>query len=214
MIVAFIGKPGSGKDTVCKALSQKNKWKLIVTGDLLRKEIEKATSLGKIIAPILAKGEIVKDEIVAEIIYNALKTKNSEIVLLNGYPRTEKQAKILEEKFSQKIDMVIEIVVSDKTVFERLTLRRYCPKCGRIYNLKFLPPKKDELCDNCGEKLIQRNDDKEEVVKYRLKRFYDEIEQIREFYKKRNALFEVNGEKSVAEIVEEVENLIKSKILS
>jgi len=211
MIVAFIGKPGAGKDTVCRVLSQKNNWKLIVTGDLLRKEIEKGTPLGKIIAPILAKGEIVKDEIVAEIIYNALKTKTSEVVLLNGYPRTVNQAKILEEKFNQKIDMVIEIVVSDKTVFERLTLRRYCPKCGKIYNLKFLPPKKDELCDNCGEKLIQRNDDKEEVVKYRLKRFYDEIEQIREFYKKRNAFFEINGERKIEEVVKEIENLIKKK---
>lgn len=212
MIVAFIGKPGSGKDTVCKALSEKTKWPLIVTGDLLRKEVEKGTELGKIIAPILAKGEIVKDEIVAEIISNELKSKNSDVVLLNGYPRTEKQARILEDIFSQKIDMVIEIVVSDQTVIERLTLRRYCPKCGRIYNLKFFPPKEDELCDKCGEKLVQRNDDKEEVVKYRLKRFYDEIEQIREFYRKRNALFEVNGERSVEEIVEEIENLIKKRI--
>lgn len=212
MIVAFIGKPGSGKDTVCKALSEKTKWPLIVTGDLLRKEVEKGTELGKIIAPILAKGEIVKDEIVAEIISNELKSKNSDVVLLNGYPRTEKQARILEDIFSQKIDMVIEIVVSDQTVIERLTLRRYCPKCGRIYNLKFFPPKEDELCDKCGEKLVQRNDDKEEVVKYRLKRFYDEIEQIREFYRKRNTLFEVNGERSVEEIVEEIENLIKKRI--
>lgn len=210
--MAFIGKPGSGKDTVCKALSEKTKWPLIVTGDLLRKEVEKGTELGKIIAPILAKGEIVKDEIVAEIISNELKSKNSDVVLLNGYPRTEKQARILEDIFSQKIDMVIEIVVSDQTVIERLTLRRYCPKCGRIYNLKFFPPKEDELCDKCGEKLVQRNDDKEEVVKYRLKRFYDEIEQIREFYRKRNALFEVNGERSVEEIVEEIENLIKKRI--
>ncbi len=212
MIVAFIGKPGSGKDTVCKALSKTTGWPLIVTGDLLRKEVEKGSELGRTIAPILARGEIVKDEIVAEIISKELDSIKSEVVLLNGYPRTEKQAVILEKNFSKKIDMVIEILVSDTTVMERLTLRRYCPKCGKIYNLKFMPPKEDEVCDDCGEKLVQRNDDKEEVVRYRLKRFYDEIEPIREYYRKRNALFEVNGERSVEEIAEEIKNLIEKRI--
>ncbi len=214
MIIAFIGKPGSGKDTISKALAKKNSWPLIITGDLLRKEVEEGTELGKKIAPILAKGEIVSDEIVASIIARALEKaeSRSNIVLLNGYPRTLNQAKILEEKFGKSIGMVVEIEVSDNTVFERLTLRRYCPKCGRIYNLKFFPPKKDELCDECKEKLVQREDDKEDVVKYRLKRFYDEIEPIRGFYEKRNALFKVNGEKSVDEVVKDVEELVKKRI--
>ncbi len=214
MIIAFIGKPGSGKDTISRALAQKNSWPLIVTGDLLRKEVEEGTELGKKIAPILARGEIVNDEIVAGIIAKALEEAESKsnVVLLNGYPRTLNQAKILEEKFGKSIDMVIEIEVSDNTAIERLTLRRYCPKCGRIYNLKFFPPKRDELCDECGEKLVQRNDDKKEVVLYRLKRFYDEIRAIREYYQERKALVKVNGERKVEEIAKDIEEEIRKKI--
>ncbi len=214
MIIAFIGKPGSGKDTISRALAQKNSWPLIVTGDLLRKEAEEGTELGKKIAPILARGEIVNDEIVAGIIAKALEEAESKsnVVLLNGYPRTLNQAKILEEKFGKSIDMVIEIEVSDDTAIERLTLRRYCPKCGRIYNLKFFPPKRDELCDECGEKLVQRNDDKKEVVLYRLKRFYDEIRAIREYYQERKALVKVNGERKVEEIAKDIEEEIRKKI--
>jgi adenylate kinase len=207
----FIGKPGSGKDTVSKKLHEKYDWPLIVTGDLLREEVKKGTELGKMIAPILARGEIVDDEIVAKIIVERLKSLESEVILLNGYPRTIGQAKILEEKLQEtqiSKSIVIELEVSDQTVLDRLTLRRICPKCGKIYNLKFSPPKEDEICDVCKEKLIQRDDDKEDVIKYRLKRFYDEIDPIRDFYKEKDALIVVDGEKKIEEVVDEVEKII------
>ncbi len=203
-IIAFIGKPGSGKDTVTKILSEKLKIPLIVVGDLLREEVEKGTELGKKIASILARGEIVQDEIVAEIVKKKIaELKDAKVILLNGYPRTPKQAELLD------VDYVIELVVSDETVFERLTLRRVCPKCKRVYHLKHMPPKEDELCDVCKVKLVQREDDKEEVVKYRLRRFYDEIEPIREKYRNRNALIEIDAEKSVEEVVNAVEKTIE-----
>ncbi len=203
-IIAFIGKPGSGKDTITKILSEKLKIPLIVVGDLLREEVKKGTELGKKIAPILARGEIVQDEIVAEIVRKKIaELKDAKVILLNGYPRTPKQAELLD------VDYVIELVVSDETVFERLTLRRVCPKCKRVYHLKHMPPKEDELCDVCKVNLVQREDDKEEVVKYRLKRFYDEIEPIREKYRSRNALIEIDAEKSVEEVVNAVEKTIE-----
>ena len=212
MIVSIIGKPGSGKDTVCKALSEKHSWKVIVTGDLLRKIAKENTELGKKIAETLEKGEIVSDEIVAELVVKEINKSHSDVILLNGYPRRINQAIILEEKFSKKIDLVIEIDVSDSMARERIIYRRYCPKCGKIYNLKFFPPKEDEICDICKEKLVQRKDDTEEVFKHRLKRFYDEIQEIREFYTKRGIFFKVNGEKNVKEIVNEVEGLIQKRI--
>ncbi len=203
-IIAFIGKPGSGKDTITKILSEKLKIPLIVVGDLLREEVEKGTELGRKIAPILARGEIVQDEIVAEIVKKKIsELKDAKVVLLNGYPRTPKQAELLD------VDYVIELVVSDETVFERLTLRRVCPKCKRVYHLKHLPPKEDELCDVCKVKLVQREDDKEDVVKYRLKRFYDEIEPIREKYKSKNMLIEIDAEKSIEEVVNTVEKIVE-----
>lgn len=215
-LIAFIGKPGSGKDTVCRALEKKHGWPLIITGDLLREEVRKQTEIGRRIAPVLAKGEMVSDELVAEIIINAVKKmRDQKVILLNGYPRTLKQAEILEEKLQNEnisVSMVIELVVSDETVKDRLTLRRYCPKCGRIYNLKFSPPKSNETCDADGEKLVQREDDREEVVEYRLKRFHEEIKPIREFYEKRNLLFRINAEGNAEEIIKEVENLIKNHV--
>ncbi len=212
MLVIFIGKPGSGKDTICRKLSEKHKWPLIVTGDLLREESKKETDLGKKIAPILARGELVKDEIVIEIIGNKLfELKENEIILLNGCPRTLRQAILLDEKLSilgMDIGKVIELSISDKTSMERLILRRYCPVCGRIYNLKFSPPKEDEICDEDKAKLIQREDDKEEVIKHRLKRFYDEITGIIEYYSKKGVIVTVDAERSVDDIASEVENII------
>ncbi len=208
MIVAFIGKPGSGKDTISRELSRRKGYPLVVTGDLLREEAKKDSELGKYIRERINRGEIVDDSIVAEIVARELeKYRDKKVVLLNGYPRTPNQIKELEKR-GFKIDLAIELDVPDDIVVERLCLRRMCPKCGRIYNLKYNPPKEDELCDCCKVKLVQREDDKEDVVRYRLKRFYDEIEGIRKHFESAGRLVKIDANRSIEEIVRDVEKCL------
>jgi adenylate kinase len=164
----IFGPPGAGKGTYASMLASKLKIAQISTGDIIREEMKRNTDLGKKITSSVKKGELVPDEIVIKILKEEINMPSSKNgFILDGYPRTIEQAKALNK--IEEIDAVIRLVVPEWVIIERLSSRRICKKCGAVYNVRYLKPKKEGICDVCGGELYQRADDKPEVIKERLK---------------------------------------------
>lgn len=203
----FLGAPGAGKGTGAGALTEREPLVHISTGDILRAEIKNGTELGKSAAGIMAKGELVPDEIVAGMVKTRLRQPDcGNGFILDGFPRTIRQAELLEEalqEINRKIDAVIYFDISDDILLKRLTARVSCKKCGRIYNKLFLPPRKENICDDCHEELFQRPDDSLETAKERLKVFYENTQPLIDYYAAKKLLTsikEIEKDKMVAEL--------------
>lgn len=183
----------------------------IATGDIFREEIKRNTVLGRKVAEFVNKGELVPDEITIEILKKRLNEPNSQIgFILDGYPRTIEQAQALEK--ITKIDAVIQIIVPEWIIIERLSNRRICRNCGAIYNLRFIKPKIEGACDKCGGQLYQREDDKPEVIKERLKVYEKQTQPLIEYYKKKIPIIEVETpqiETPPETIIEKIMNKLK-----
>jgi len=165
MKIVLIGLPGTGKTTVGKILSSKFSFPLIGVGDLLREEAKKETKEAKIIKEYLEKGLIVPVEITNKILLKKLENLND--FILEGYPRNVEQAKFLLTHFPDVKVVLLKTPV--EIIVKRLSSRRVCPKCGRIYNMIFDPPQNDEMCDICKVKLVRREDDEPELIRKRIK---------------------------------------------
>ncbi len=210
MKIVILGPPGSGKGTYASRISERLGIPHISTGDLLREEIRNQTETGKRIESIMNKGDLVPDEVVISILKNRIsKDDCSNGFILDGFPRTIEQAKKLEEITS--IDVVIFLDVPDWVIIKRLTSRRVCEKCGAIYNLLTNPPKQEELCDKCRGRLVQREDDKEEVIRERLKIYKEKTELIIRYYKDKGLLKTVEWKKE--DIPEEEQDMPLSLML-
>ena len=167
MNIIIFGAPGSGKGTYASRLKEKLGIEVLSMGDIFREIIKKETEFGKKVKQFVEKGLLVPDEIV----FGILRKKLSELssgkgVIFDGYPRTIAQAEILKELV--KIDVVLLQDVPDWIIIERLSSRRICKKCGEVYNIRFLKPKIEGICDKCGGELYQRPDDTAEVIKKRI----------------------------------------------
>ncbi len=211
-IIIFIGKPGSGKDTISRRVAEKLNIPLVIAGDLLREEVKRGSEIGKKIKDILERGDLVEDEIIISLLLKKIGETEAKTIILNGFPRSYRQGKIFEKKIKEMgydIALVFELDIPDEVVYDRIVLRRVCPKCGRVYNLKFNPPKNDEKCDFDGEKLIQRDDDKEDVVKHRLEKFYEEIDLIRDMFKKEGKYYVIDADRSIEDVVKDVKKIIE-----
>jgi adenylate kinase len=181
MRLIIFGPPGSGKGTLSSRLASKLRIDQIATGDMIREEMKQNTELGKTIASYANKGELVPDEIVVKALSKRLNQPNDHKgFILDGYPRTLEQAKALEG--ITRIDAIIRINIPESMLIERLSNRIICRKCGTIYNLKYLKPKKVGECDICGEELYTREDDKPTVIKERLKIYEMDTQPIIEYY--------------------------------
>jgi len=202
-VFIFIGPPGSGKGTQAKKISEFLNYSFISTGDILREEVKKKTKLGNMAKKYMEKGELVPDDLMLKIIKKNLKKKKG--VILDGFPRTINQAKGLDEILknkSLKIDSVFYLKVKDEEIIKRLSSRRICPKCQNIYNLITKKPKNDEVCDICNVKLIQRDDDKEEVIIKRLKVYNEETKELLNYYK--DKILEIDGEGNPEDVFERI----------
>jgi len=178
----IFGPPGAGKGTYASQIGSKLRIAVISTGDIFREEVKRNTDLGRKVAGFLRRGVLVPDEIVTEVLAKRIRMPDSKRgFILDGYPRTIEQAKALDT--ITKIDAVIRLIVPEWIIIERLSNRRVCKKCGAIYNLKYLKPKKAGVCDKCGGELFQREDDKPEVIRERLKVYEAQTQPLIDYYK-------------------------------
>lgn len=213
MILVFLGAPGSGKGTQAKILSEKKNFFHISTGDLFREEIAKQSELGKKVKDIISQGKLVSDDIVINVIENKIKTLDKNIIF-DGFPRTIEQAEALDnmlEKYNKSVDMVLFFEIDEKKIIERISARRSCPKCGKVYNLISQKPKVDNKCDVCNTELIQRDDDKKEVIARRLEVYKEQTSPLISYYRTQNIFNVLNADKTPEEIYSELDNLINKK---
>ena len=192
MNIVFLGPPGIGKGTAAAKLGKKLGIPHISTGDMLRENVAEKTKLGIEAKSYMDKGLLVPDEVVIEMMEERLKKNDCKNgFILDGFPRTINQA----EKIAKvtNIDKVVNIQASDEIIIDRLSQRRVCSKCGFIYHLVYIKPKKEGICDKCGSKLYQREDDRTEAIKERLKVYRKETEPLIAYYKEKGILADVNG---------------------
>ena len=204
MRIVMLGPPGSGKGTRAQIISEMYDIPIISTGDILREAAEKENERGRKIRKILDRGNLVPSEIVNELVKESLESRNTEKgYILDGYPRNEDQARALEKTLEQRneeLNYVLYVDIEDETIIERLSKRRTCPKCGAVYHLEFNPPEDDLICDICGYELVQRRDDKPEVIWNRLKVYREETEPLLDMYRKKGIVEKIPGDVDLEEI--------------
>jgi adenylate kinase len=184
----IFGPPGSGKGTYASRLQTKLGVDVIATGDLIRDMIKEDTPLGKKVKGSVEKGQLVPDDVVVEVLKQRLaKSAGKKGFILDGFPRTIDQAKTLEKL--AKIDGIILLTVPDQIIIQRLSSRRICRNCGEVYNLRFLKPKVEEVCDKCGGQLYQRSDDEPAVIKDRIAVYERQTQPILKYYKDKKTPF-------------------------
>jgi len=184
MQLIIFGPPGSGKGTYASRLGLRLGIASVSTGDLFREAIRQGTDLGRRVADFLNRGELVPDEITIEVLKERISRPDCKRgFILDGYPRTLEQARALDKV--AKIDVIIRLIVPEWIIVERLSNRRVCRNCGAIYNLKYLKPKREGVCDKCGGELYQREDDTPKVVQERLKVYERQTQPLIDYYKDR-----------------------------
>lgn len=213
MRIILLGPPGAGKGTQAKVLAKRLNLVHISTGDLLRQNVSKNTALGKEAQGFMNKGALVPDELVTSMLserFNQADVKPG--FILDGYPRTLKQAESLDVLLKEKqvkIDKVFYLDTSEKVVIQRLSGRLVCSKCSANFHKTNMPPKKDMVCDACGASLYQRVDDKEETIKKRLEVYKLESSPLIEYYQSKGALISVNADLDANIVLEEIIRLAK-----
>ncbi len=201
MIIVMLGAPGAGKGTIGKRLSNELGIKHLSSGDIFRKLIEGNTKIGKEIEECINNGKLIPDELAMKIFEEKLVEYNLKNgIILDGYPRTEKQASHLDQmlnKIKLKIDVVVNIDVSEQLIIDRIINRRICSACGEIYNLKYgKRPQNYEVCDKCGSKLIQRSDDNEKTVRGRLETYNNTTKDLLKYYEQKGVLFNLHSDQN------------------
>jgi len=213
MGIILFGAPGSGKGTQLGMLSDYFKLNKISLGDILRAEVKKNSPLGKEVGSYMEKGLLVPDELVSQVIEANI---SSDDFILDGYPRNINQAEILSEIFQRKgisEPIVISLKVDEATIVDRLSKRRVCKQCLAIYHTTSMPPKRDGICDKCGSELVQRNDDKPDVIKKRWEVFSKESQQVLKYYEEKGKLVVIDGKGNKVEIFERIKEQVECKKL-
>jgi adenylate kinase len=214
MNAIIFGPPGSGKGTYASRLQSRRGVAVIAMGDIFREILKEDTPLGKKVKGYVEKGLLVPDDIVIDVLKQRLaEVPKNKGFILDGYPRTIGQAEVLEG--IAKIDVILLQMVPDWIIIERLSSRRICRICGAVYNIRFLKPKVEGVCDKCGGPLYQRSDDKPEVIKRRIQVYQEQTSPILQHYKEKNVPFvissitalETKPETVVEKMIEELKKL-------
>ena len=214
MQIILLGAPGAGKGTQAKFISDHLNIPQISTGDMLRASVSKGTELGLKAKVLMEKGELVPDDLILDLVKDRISEKDcANGFLFDGFPRTLDQANALKDK-GIKIDCVIEIMVDDDEIIQRMSGRRVHTASGRTYHIKYNPPKQENIDDETGEPLIQRPDDNEETVRKRLAIYHEQTSPLIDFYKKSslvqngNKYIEVNGVGDISTIQEQIKKAL------
>lgn len=188
MKAIIFGPPGSGKGTYASRLRAKLGVDVIAMGDIFREIMKEDSPLGKKVKQYVEKGLLVPDDVVIEVLKQRLaKSSSKKGFILDGFPRTLEQANALDKIVA--IDVVIKLTVPDSIIIERLSTRRICKSCGEVYNVRYLKPKVEGVCDKCGGQLYQRPDDTAKVIKDRIQVYERQTQPILQHYKEKKVQF-------------------------
>ena len=205
--IVLLGPPGAGKGTQAEIMSNKLGFTRLSTGDMLREAVRNGTELGKKAKTYMDAGGLVPNDIIIGMMKEKIESLSG-AYLLDGYPRTIEQADALATIVD--IDLAINIDVADEILVDRLTKRRSCPKCNAVYHLTNKPPKKDGICDSCGAELYQRDDDKEETIRNRLKVYRENTFPLIDYYEKKGKLVTIKGDEgTIDDVFAKVEKALK-----
>lgn len=212
MNLILLGPPGAGKGTQARMIVERYHIPQISTGDILRTAVKEGTPLGMKAKAFMDQGQLVPDEVVIGIIEERLKEPDCHSgFILDGFPRTFAQAEALQSilnKVGKSIDHAISIEVDPEELVRRLTGRRTCKKCGAMFHLLFHPPKKEGMCDRCGGMLYQREDDKEETIRTRLKEYQKQTAPLIQYYKVKNHFRPIQGVGGKDQIFERIARVL------
>ena len=219
--VILLGSPGAGKGTQAKQIVEHYSIPQISTGDLLRENVQRGTPLGVAAKDVMARGELVPDDLVYDMVAQRLRQADCERgFILDGFPRNPAQAgwldAFLEHEFFDNaqrgpcLPIVIRINVDYNKLLRRITGRRSCPVCGRIYNVYSQPPRVADRCDVDGSTLVTREDDREEIIRERLVAYEQQTKPVAEYYERKGRLVSVDGDLPVDQVTEQIFQVIES----
>ncbi len=212
MKIVLLGPPGAGKGTQAVRLAQDDGLRHLSTGDALREAVKAGTEVGLKARSYMDSGALVPDEVVIGIIEECLRDDGPDAShLFDGFPRTAAQAEALDELLSRldsRLDAVVYFDTPEDVVIKRLSGRRTCRKCGANFHAEFMPPKKDMICDKCGGELYQREDDRPESVRNRLRTYQAQTAELIGYYRGKNLLREVAAERGPDEVYKGLRNAL------
>lgn len=212
MKIVMLGAPGAGKGTQAKLIAEAYNIPHISTGDIFRANIKNNTELGKKAKEYMDKGLLVPDELTCDLVVDRLSQDDAKNgYVLDGFPRTIPQAEALTEalkKRNEAIDFALDVDVPDENIVKRMSGRRACINCGATYHIIYAAPKKEGICDKCGNELVLRDDDKPETVQKRLTVYHDQTQPLIEYYKNAGVLHELDGTKDINDIFDSIRELL------
>jgi len=214
MKLIMLGPPGAGKGTQAQKICEDYNTVQISTGDILREEVSNNTELGQKAKKYMDKGELVPDAVILGMMEKKLFGENApEGYILDGFPRTVPQARGLDHLYAEhneELDAIIVMDVDKEIIVKRLTARRVCKNCNKVYNLLFMPPEEDGVCDECGGELIQRDDDKEETVLNRLEVYQEETAPLIDYYSGTGKLKKVKSDGTPDEVYDNIKEILEN----
>ena len=213
MKIIMLGAPGAGKGTQAKQIAGKYNIPHISTGDIFRANIKNNTELGKKAKEYMDQGLLVPDELTCDLVMDRIAQDDAKNgFVLDGFPRTIPQAEALTNaltKIGQSMDYAVDVDVPDENIVNRMGGRRACLNCGRTYHIVAIPPKKEGICDDCGNELVLRDDDKPETVQKRLDVYHEQTQPLIDYYKNAGILKSVDGTQPMEKVFSDIVGILE-----